>query len=46
MLTKHARLKQLPPPFPDLKHLQAIHPSFVIITKPLNNKRGETFYED
>ena len=30
---------------PFLKHLQAINPSFVTITKPLKNKIGETFCE-
>ena len=28
---------------PYLKHLQAIGPSFVIVTKPLNNKVGNIF---
>ena len=44
---KHARLEGIPPPppFPYLKHLQAIDPSFVTITKPVNNERGETFCE-
>ena len=32
-----------PFPFPYLKDLQAIDPSFVTITKPLRNKSGETF---
>ena len=31
-----------PSSFPYLKHLQAIDPSFVTITKPLANKTGET----
>ena len=35
----------MPPPCLYLKHLQAIDPSFVTITKPLSNKRGETFCE-
>ena len=42
---KHARLEQKLPPFSYLKHLQTVDPSFVIITKPLNNKRGETSWE-
>ena len=42
---KHARLGQNPPQFPYLKHLLAINPSFVTITKQLNNKRGETSCE-
>ena len=33
------------PRFPFLKHLQAMDPSFVTITKPLNNKTGDTFGE-
>ena len=32
-----------PPPFPYLKCLQGINPSFVTITKPLSNKRGDSF---
>ena len=31
------------PSNPYLKHVQATDPSFVTITKPLSNKRGETF---
>ena len=31
--------------FPFLKHLQAMDPPFVTITKPLSNKREETFCE-
>ena len=36
---------EYPTPFPYLKYLQAIKPSFVIIMKPLSNKREETFRE-
>ena len=32
-------------PFPFLKHLQAIDPSFGTIIKPLRNEIGETFCE-
>ena len=35
---------EYPPPFPNLKHLQAIYPSFEIITIPWSNSR-ETFSE-
>ena len=31
--------------FPYLKHLQAVEPSFVNITKTLSSKIGETFCE-
>ena len=34
-----------PPPLPYLEHLQEIDPSFVTITNPLSNKKGETFCE-
>ena len=34
-----------PPLFPYLKHLKAIEPSFVTISKLLSNKMGETFCE-
>ena len=33
------------PVFPYLKHLQAVEPSFVNITKTLSSKIGETFCE-
>ena len=36
---------EYPPTFPYLKNLRAIDPSFVTITKQLNNKIGETFCE-
>lgn len=36
---------EYPTPFPYLKYLQAIKPSFVIIIKPFSNKREETFRE-
>ena len=36
----------IPHTFHFLKHLQAIDPSFVTITKPLSNKIGETFCEE
>ena len=39
----HIRLERIAHPFRYLKHLQATDPSFVTITKPLSNKRGETF---
>ena len=32
--------------FPYLKHLKATDPLFLAITKPLRNKRGETFREE
>ena len=35
----------LPLPFPNLKHLQAIDPSFVTITKLSNNETKETICE-
>ena len=34
--TKYLRLKRIPFPFPYLKQLQAIYPSFVTITKLFN----------
>ena len=34
------------PPFPDLKHLQAIDPSFVTIIKLLSNETRKTFVKD
>ena len=36
---------EYPLTFPFLKHLQAVNPSFVTITKLFSNKIGETFYE-
>ena len=36
---------EYPPMFLILKHLQAMNPSFVIITKSLRNKTGETLCE-
>ena len=45
ILTKHATLERIPFRFPYLKHLQAIDPSFVPITKSLSNKKGKTFCE-
>ena len=43
--TKYGRLEQIPPPFPHLKHLQAIYPSFVTITKLSSNEIREIFCE-
>ena len=40
---KHARLDRIPPPFPYLKHLQAIDPSFV--TRLSSKEIRETFCE-
>ena len=43
--TKYARLERISIMFPYLKHLQAIDPSFITITKPLSNKIIQTFDE-
>ena len=43
---EYAKLEPIPPPSSYLKHLQAIGPLFVTSTKPLSNKRGETFCEE
>ena len=46
--TKNARWKPIPPPFPYLKHLQKINPSFVTklkLSKYKNNETRETFCE-
>ena len=45
---KYARLEWMTPlpPVSCLKIFQAIHSSFVTITKPLNNKRGEAFCKE
>lgn len=42
----NARLKQKTPMFPYLKHLKAIKPSFLTITKLLSNEIGETLCEE
>ena len=42
--TKYNKLEQIPP-FPHLKHLQAMIPSFVTIIKLSSNKMRETFFE-
>ena len=42
---KYSRLEQIPPPFPYLKHLQVINPSFVTITKLSSNEIRETICE-
>ena len=39
-------LRECHPMFPCLKHLQAIDPSVVAITKQLNNEIEETFCEE
>ena len=42
-MNKECEIKaNIPPKFPYLKHLQAIDPSFVTITKPLSNKILQT----
>ena len=38
-------VSEYPRTFPFLKHFQAIDPSFVTMTKPLNNNTGETYCE-
>ena len=43
--TKHARLQRIPSTFPYLKHLQAIDPSFLTITKLSSSEIRETFCE-
>ena len=41
--TNCARLKRILPPFPSLKHLEEIKPSFITITKLSSNEIRETF---
>ena len=43
MWTAYVRLEQISPFFPYLKHLQAIDPSFVAITKSLRKTIEDTF---
>ena len=43
ILNINATLERIPPPFPYLKHLLAIDPSFLTITKLSSNEIRETF---
>ena len=44
--TNCARLERILPPFPSLKHLEEIDPSFITINKLSNNEIREIFCEE